>query len=241
MIYFLTSSPFMPDACLLNPANGQIEHLRQALPNSCRCVFVCSSPDLHERTVGFGRDMRTAFEAAGFAFSDWKVLDGMNADMANELVKNADLLVFAGGHVPTQNAFFHRIRLKSLLRDYAGVILGISAGTMNCCDPVYAQPEEPGEAVDPAYRRFIPGLGVTGTMILPHYQKCKYDRVDGLQLFEEITYPDSMGRTFYALPDGSYLLGQDGKETLYGEGYRIQDGVLEKICADGQMYPISRD
>lgn len=30
---------------------------------------------------------------------------------------------------------------------------------MNCADTVYAQPEEPGEAVDPDYQRFIPGLG----------------------------------------------------------------------------------
>jgi len=31
---------------------------------------------------------------------------------------------------------------------------------MNCADTVYAQPEEPGEAVDPDYQRFIPGLGL---------------------------------------------------------------------------------
>ena len=33
--------------------------------------------------------------------------------------------------VPTQNAFFHKIRLPELLRDYGGVVLGISAGSMN--------------------------------------------------------------------------------------------------------------
>ena len=233
MIYFLISSPFLPDACLLNPANGQIDRMRQYIHSPCRGLFVCSSPDLHDFTVEIGLDMRRAFEAAGFAFSDWQVLDGINAREAGRLVKNADLLVFAGGHVPTQNAFFQRIGLREILRDYHGVIVGISAGTMNCCDPVYAQPEEPGEAVDPAYRRFIPGLGVTHTMILPHYQKVRDSFVDGLHLFRKITCPDSAGRTFYALPDGSYLLGVDGRETIYGEAWRIRDGAMRKIAGPG--------
>ncbi len=233
MIYFLTSGPFLPDACLLNPANGQIDRMRQYIPSPCRGLFVCSSPDLHDFTVEIGLDMRRAFEAAGFAFSDWQVLDGINAREAGRLVKNADLLVFAGGHVPTQNAFFQRIGLREILRDYHGVIVGISAGTMNCCDPVYAQPEEPGEAVDPAYRRFIPGMGVTHTMILPHYQKVRDSFVDGLHLFRKITCPDSAGRTFYALPDGSYLLGVDGRETIYGEAWRIRDGAMRKIAGPG--------
>ena len=129
----------------------------------------------------------------------------------------------------TQNAFFHRVGLPGLMRAYAGVALGVSAGSMNCAKLVYAQPEEAGEAVNPEYRRFLPGLGVTSTMLLPHYQLVKDDTVDGLRLFADITLPDSMGRTFYAIPDGSYLLGEENKETLYGEAYRIRDGRMEQI------------
>ena len=236
MIYFLTSSPFLPDACLLNPANGQLDEMRRTIPNPCRAVFVCSNPNTHLLTVGFGQAMRTAFEAADFAFSDWQVLDGTNAADAASFVKNADLLVLGGGHVPTQNAFFQRIGLRQMLKGYHGVIVGISAGTMNCCDPVYAQPEESGEAIDPAYQRFLPGLGVTQTMILPHYQKVKDSFVDGLHLFRDITCPDSVGRTFYALPDGSYLLGKDGVETIYGEAYRIRDGEIERISGESEQF-----
>ena len=68
--------------------------------------------------------------------------------------------------------------------------MGISAGHMNCAEIVYAQPEMPGEAVDPDYRRFIPGLGLTKYNILPHYQAVKDDYVDGMRLFEDITFRD---------------------------------------------------
>ena len=70
---------------------------------------------------------------------------------------------------------------------------------MNCAETVYAQPEEEGEAVDPAYERFLPGLGLTQKMILPHYQAIRDDVLDGLCVMEDIAYPDSMGRQFYLL------------------------------------------
>jgi hypothetical protein len=70
-------------------------------------------------------------------------------------------------------------------------------------------------------------------MLLPHFQDVKDDVLDGLRVFEDITYPDSMGKTFYAIPDGSWLLVEAGKEELRGEAYRIRDGGIEQISADG--------
>ena len=46
------------------------------------------------------------------------------------------------------------------------------------------------------------------------YQDTKNRILDGKRLFEEITYPDSMGREFYAIPDGSYLFIKDGNERI---------------------------
>ena len=229
MIYFLTSSPFGVGSPFLNPANGFIAALKRALPSAPEAVFVCADPDRHAYTDHIAWDMRNALEAAGIACASFQVLDGRNPGEGARLLSSAGLVILAGGHVPTQNAFFHRVGLPGLMRAYAGVALGISAGSMNCAKLVYAQPEEAGEAVNPEYRRFLPGLGVTSTMLLPHYQLVKDDTVDGLRLFADITLPDSMGRTFYAIPDGSYLLGEENKETLYGEAYRIRDGRMEQI------------
>ena len=32
----------------------------------------------------------------------------------------------------------------------------------------------------------------------------------------------------------AYILSEDGVETLFGEAYRIKDGVMERICENGQ-------
>ena len=103
------------------------------------------------------------------------------------------LLILAGGHVPTQNAFSGD-QTSGKIRRYAGVVLGISAGTMNCAEIVYAQPEEPGEAVNPYYVRYMQGLGLTHVNVLPHFQNVKGARLDGLRVLEDISLPDSRVR-----------------------------------------------
>lgn len=235
MIYFLTSSSCLPDSPALNPANGFVDELRKALPDPCRAVFIASSPDNAEKTERFASSIRTGFELTGFRFSGYQVLDRRNAGQCAALAASADLLILAGGHVPTQNQFFRDIGLRQCLADYDGVVMGISAGSMNAADLVYAQPEEPGEAVDPEYRRFLPGLGLTQRSIIPHYNQDKDWTLDGLRLYEDITCADSMGRRFYVLVDGSYILGRDGREELRGEAYLIENGVLTQLSRENKI------
>ncbi len=239
MTYFLTSSPFGVGSPYLNPANRFIDLLKEALPSPCAAVFVCSDPDRRAFTDHIALDMKNALEAAGFFFSSFHILDGRNARDTEKLVKDAGLVVLAGGHVPTQNAFLRRVKLREAMQGYHGVVIGISAGSMNCADVVYAQPEEPGEAVSPEYRRFLPGLGVTETMLLPHYQMVKDAMLDGMRLFEDITCSDSFGRAFYAMPDSSYLLGKNGAETIFGECYRISDGSIRQVSRAGETYTLT--
>ena len=235
MTVFLTSSPcvFGADRAILNPANGFLERLGEAIPPEARCLFICSDPDSYERTDRIGGDMEQAFREAGFDFSDLVVLDHRNAWEAEAWIRWSDVIILAGGHVPTQNAFFRRIGLRDLLEDYEGVVIGISAGSMNCASIVYAQPELDGEAVDPAYQRYLSGLGLTDIMVLPHYQKVKDNIIDGMRLYEDVTYGDSYDNVFLAIVDGSYVLAENGTSILFGEGYCIENGEIEQICEVG--------
>ena len=241
MKLFITSSPFVDgaDQAIMDPQNGLIHRLKQALPPYCRCLYICSSPDRRDLNCTFGADIFQIFAQEGMAFSHYAVLDGNNMYEAKKLVMESDLIVLAGGHVPTQNAFFHRIRLRELLKAYDGVVLGISAGSMNMADIVYAQPEEAGETA-PDYEKFIPGLGLTTCNVLPHYQKAKHYTVDGLHLYEQITLPDSMGHCFYAIPDGSYIYQDEAQKLLCGEGYCICDGKMFQLTNPGETLDLDR-
>lgn len=236
MILYVTSSPFIDgaDRAILNNANGMVDRLRADLPPYCRCLYICSSPDRRDLNASFGADVFCAFAEAGMPFSSYSVLDAYNAEDAAFLIENSDLIILAGGHVSTQNRFFQEIGLRELLADFPGVIMGISAGSMNCAELVYAQPELPGETMDPEYQRFLPGLGLTHVNILPHYQKVKDDIIDGQRLFEDVTYYDSHGHSFYALPDGSYFYCHE-ETLLLGEAYRLRDGILELLTLEDEI------
>ena len=233
MICFLTSRLNHPETEALNPANRMIIELRSCFPAECRALYICSDPDGWDKMDLYAGATRSYFEKEGLLFRSFAVLDGRNENEAMSLVHDSDMVILAGGHVPTQNRFFRKIRLRELLADYSGVVIGISAGSMNAADIVYSQPEEEGEALDHSYQRFLPGLGLTKTNLLPHYQEVKDDVLDGMRIFEDIAFPDSFGNEFYAIPDGSYLYIENGREELRGEAYRIRDGVIEKVSDEG--------
>lgn len=231
MTLFVTSSPYIEGApgAFLSNVNGFVDRIREVLPPNPRALFICSDPEDHSGTCRFAAETCAAFCMEGIAFSGYQVLDWRNARNTYSLICHSDLILLCGGHVPTQNAFFRKIRLRHRLRHFQGCVVGISAGSMNCADTVYVQPEEPGESA-PQFQRFAPGLGLTDVNILPHYQKVKDNILDGKRLFEDITYADSLGRCFFALPDNSYIYQDESHQLLFGEGYRLQNGILEQIC-----------
>lgn len=235
MTYLLTSSPSLSMDGAINHANGFLEQIRRLVPNPSRCVFVSSHPD----EPGFGDHctvcMAQAFENEGLRFEAFDCLDRRNADQAQKLIDRSDWIILGGGHVPTQNAFLNEINMARMLQGYKGLVMGISAGSMNCARIVYSSPEEKGEAVSPGYKRYLRGLGLTEVQILPHYYMCKDALVDGQKVYEDIAMPDSCeGHRFYVFPDGTYLLGSGGRETIYGEFFIIENGVLRKVCENGQ-------
>lgn len=246
MIAFLTSSlripsDDMPNIYALNPANNFVVELHRCLPEKkLRGLFIASSPDDYEKCDDYGFEIQEEFERAGFSFASYEILDRRNACMTKQLLQNADLVILSGGHVPTQNRFFAEIQLKACLKVFDGVLLGLSAGSMNCAEMVYAHPELPGEGISPEYKRFLPGLGITETMILPHYHAIKDDVLDGMRVLKDIAYPDSVGHKFYAIADGTYILCENGSEKLRGEAYLIENGEIHKINEIDQTILLNR-
>lgn len=238
MITFLTSSPTGPldgsrEVNGLDEKNRFVENLQKYWKEDAKCLMIAASPEEYARNEEMTAFFCGAVKKAGLTLSAFDLWDARTEDVSETALCSYDVIFLGGGHVPTQNRFFKQISLKEKIQKFPGIVIGISAGTMNSAKLVYAQPELTGESVDPAYIRFLPGLGLTETMILPHYQMVKDNELDEKRLFEDITYGDSYGKKFLVLPDGSYLLIADGKETVWGEAYKIADGEISKICEDG--------
>ncbi len=221
----------------VNEDNGLVENLRKVWPIDARCLFVVSQPDNYQMADNLGKEAYARVRTSGLSCQSLAICDHRDMDCAASL-DNYDVIILSGGHVPTANAFLHEIGLKEKLADFKGILIGISAGSMNQAKEVYAQPEEQGEPSNPDYVKFLLGLGTTDISVLPHYQVLKNEIVDGMRLFEDVTYKDSMGRKFYAIEDGTYILIKDGKTTVYGAAYLLEDGKLSQICKKDQQLEI---
>lgn len=221
----------VPD--ILIQQNGLLDNLKSIWIPNARVLIICANPDNHEKNDGVYACLKEALPMSGLSISSVEQCDDRNPDIIENLA-SIDVLILAGGHVPTQNKFMKELRLKERLSDYSGIVIAWSAGSMNCADVVYAGPELEGEAVDPLYERWITGLGITDINIFPHFQSLKDDYLDGMRLIEDITFDDSVGHELIALNDGSYIMLDNGQAILYGEAYRIKDRQLTQICKAGE-------
>jgi len=241
MTLFLTSSPCLGWAGDLNPANGLIDAMRQALTRPIRCLLITSAPDDQEMTDRMAWEMREIFERADFGFDHYEVLDRRTQRYVARQLREANFIILCGGHVPTQNRFFQELRLRQRLRGWEGVILSISAGSMNAASLVYASPELEGETLDPDYQLFLKGLALTTVNILPHFQTLRDTVLDGRLLVNDIVASHSHQLPVYCLNDGAFFLIRDGRTELRGEAYRMRNGKLIAICADGERKLLCRD
>ncbi len=239
MVLFLTSSPCDNDVpahmhlpCCYFTRNSFVANLKKYWKQNSRCVIIAANPDNYEKSEEMVFTFRRCFLYHGMIPETFVLLDSRNEDQAEELIKNSDFVMLSGGHVPTERAFFERIGLREIMKNYDGLVMGISAGSMNAADRVYCMPERPGEALDETFEKYFPGLGLTKYNVIPHYDKEKDDFLDGKPLYTGWIYPDSMGECYYVLNDGSYILEVDGEAALYGKAYTLKDGELAVICQE---------
>ena len=244
MILYMTSTPGGINRAtgrpeLLSNKNHFVDRLKGDWKPHSKCVLIASEPDDAKFNSAMAKTYLECFNRSGLSMDSIDVLDRREPKTV-EILDRFDVVILAGGHVPTENAWFHQIKLREHLQHFRGIVIGISAGTMNCAEVVYAQPEEEGEAVNPHYQRFLEGLGLTKTKVIPHYNQTIDAVLDGKRLFQDITFPDSMGESFYCLTDGAYIRKdtKTKKEMLYGEAYLISDGEIGMISKTGGEFEI---
>lgn len=215
----------------LPETNGLLNCIKYVWKKDSKVMIISGSPEYFDKNDSVLFCLKGAFSLSELGTSEVLMCDERNKEIIERLPE-IDVLILAGGHVPTQNSFMKTIGLKERLQSWDGLLIAWSAGSMNCAEMVYAGPELPGEAIDPNYQRWICGLGITKTNIFPHFEVLKDEMLDGMRLIEDITYSDSMGHEIIALNNGSFIVVDNGTEVLYGEAYIIKNGEQRQICTD---------
>lgn len=211
--------------------NNFLTRLSENWPDNAKVLMISSNPTTYENNDFYLNMYQKSMEMSNLSIQQMDVYDARS----NYDIHRCDVLILSGGHVPTQNKFFKEINLRDKIHDFNGVIVALSAGSMNAADIVYSIPEEDGEALDPSYIRYFEGLGLYNKRIFPHYQYFKDLMLDGLDMVNDIALKDSYKEDIYAIEDGVYFMKKDDALYLCGKAYYMKDGQITSIGADGEV------
>lgn len=213
-------------ACNFGNKNGILDIVKKEVINRKNFLFVSNGFD-DKDVEGYYKITCESFELT-FPFENYNILNHSNKNDAKRLIESADFIFLCGGHLPRQNKFFNDINLKEIIKNTNALIVGGSAGSMNCANNVYCPPEIEGESEDNNFDRWLLGLGLTNINILPHYDVFKDYVLDNKKYIEEIILPDTYKKKIVALVDGSYIVVKNDIAEVYGENYIFFNGKIKR-------------
>lgn len=216
-------------AIALENENGILQVIKKFLPHADSLVVVANDPLDYEDNDAKLNVIAQSFDKTGIAFKRATVLDERNKGEASDIIGEADLIILSGGKCWCQKKFFDQIGLKKLLANHAGVIIGVSAGSMNLCNTIANFPEEASDLDDP---RWFDGMGFFDGIIIPHFDgetaTYQFDCGD-INVARDYVLPMSQERDFIGLPNGSFIVIDNGGGISYhGDVYKISKGVVTK-------------
>lgn len=214
--------------------NFFLDNLKSKIEDQDNFIFIASNPNSYEITDSFAYNTFKSFSLSGILFKKLIILDDRNFLEWKSIIENADVIFLAGGDTLTQMKMFNTNNLTEILKNFEGVIIGQSAGSINLADEAYCSPENEDELKN---ERYWKGLGLTNINIEPHYDR----EVEFKDRFhEKILIEDSMIKPFIAIPDGSYIYDDGLNQILYGEGYLYNNGNCIQISKNNEILNLKK-
>lgn len=156
------------------------------------------------------------FEEKGIYFERAYVVDGrMTAEKAQKAVSEADVIRLSGGNTPIQFAYLKKYGLVEVIKQYKGVVIGMSAGFINLAETAVCT-VSCGHSKQEIYH----GIGCVNITVEPHFVKSRLSK-ELLELSKKYV--------IYGLCDDSVIVCIEGKVECIGEVYKLSNGKVEQI------------
>ncbi|MDO4962692.1 MAG: Type 1 glutamine amidotransferase-like domain-containing protein [bacterium] len=214
--------------------NNFLNNLKKYLDCTKKFVLISSNPDDYEKNDLFLNIDIEALRLSDLIFDEYVILDRRNANSAESILKDANLIFLSGGNTLIQNKFFNQINLKKYLTNTNSVIVGISAGSINAAKNVFNSPESEDDLNNSPY---LQGLELTNINVEPHFDLNNLTN-DSKKIQIDSILSESNKRVLYGLTDGAYIIKNNSNCILYGESYKINHGSITKLCGDDNFLVI---
>lgn len=207
--------------------NGLVKQLKDSLKKNRTLLYIAADASDTKKVNLYANILFEALKLSNIEFENYYILDEESKNHVKEYVDMADFIFLSGGNTFLQNKFFNEINLKELLKDYSGVIMGQSAGSINLATDVFNSPENM-ENSDPIY---LKGLGLIDINVEPHFRFDDKYFNEAQEYNRNYILNESKKRNIYGLYDGSHIKIDD-KTIVYGKSYLISNGEINLICND---------
>ena len=191
--------------------------LKKLLYNRDSLVFISAWPEKFKQNDEDSAGMHNMFVSKNMSFEKFSVIDERTDEkIAQKEIENASCLFLMGGNATAQMDMIRRKGIFESIKVFQGVILGVSAGSMNMGNPV----------VD-IYESMVPyeGLGFCDITVKAHYPLNDKN-------LKNATEKISMQMPVTLMKDESaiFIVGDEVK--LIGEMFLMYKGVMRTISKD---------
>lgn len=189
-IYLLSGGDYFPEEV--------VKSLKKDLKGKHNLVSIGAKREYEKNDIYFYGSDSSIGTIDVFNFSDldnFNLIDGRTKkEEGLELLKNADIIYLQGGDPFVQLDFIMNNGYDKFLKKYDGIILGLSAGTMNLGKIAFYSKDD-----DYPESKFYEALGLTDLIVDPHFDINNDEKVKEITKF-------SRKHTIIGLPDYSAII-----------------------------------
>lgn len=205
------------------------EILRIDIPEKKSLVMISTIPSNYEDSTEMSDMVKDIwFGSAGIIFDEYHSIDyRMTKERAQELSKNASVILLHGGIPSSQNAFIAEYEMSAFIRESnAAVIMGASAGAMNMSMKFVSQKRNGQEIIE---TKTLDGLGLDSFALESHSSLTDIETIINSKLVQNELMPLSKEFDMYIACAESTIRVKGGKTEVMGDVFIISNSKVKKL------------
>lgn len=199
--------------------NSVIEYFQKDIKNNSTITFISSSFDNYDKNDLYYNNMIKFFNDIDINFNKTYLIDNrINKEKAKEIIESSNIVYIMGGDPYSEMQSINSYNLTEVLRKFEGIIIGVSAGSMNMNNNVCYIDENNNI-------KEYNGIGLADFNIYPHLD---FNNIDYLK---EIFRVSKIRKTI-TLPNESFIRVENEVPEIIGEHYIVEDETINIEGAD---------
>lgn len=203
--------------------------LKSDIKKSDSIVFIPGEYNISSKTEKYVKTDLEWFREIGIDFKKSYILENSNysIDEMKRILCNADVIFLMSGFAVQQDKFLKENRLKDIIKNSNGVVIGVSAGAINLGKVSVCSIDKKNK-IEKTY--IYKGIGRINYTFEPHFS------CDSLNLPSDLSMLSKKLKIYGISNDIALRIVDDSYEIIDGNIYTIKNSQIAKIEEEDRCY-----